>query len=290
MRKCSAAAVPGSMEDLLKPAERSMNAISDGTWLRHCPGVVVLSPHCDDAAFSLAGLLNYCRDRDKPTSVINVFSYSSYAPRLLFKTSVRVTRIRKQEDAAFATLLKDSCRMVWLDQPDAALRKDYRHRDVCTPCPLSISDLRLVVEVADYLRTQLSRDHAVMIPLGLGFHVDHQIVREAGLSLVAEGFSSLYLYEDLPYAALYPLEILAAWIRDFSRARRVHLDPYCLSVADLIAWKRCALHCYPSQTSPRVFERILGHARRLNPAGAAIERFWRLSFCPSRSALYESVS
>jgi LmbE family N-acetylglucosaminyl deacetylase len=259
-----------------------------GSCFHHASRVVVLSPHCDDAAFSIAGLLRYCRDMGKPISIINFFSCSRYAPTLIVKTQSRVSRIRKQEDSAFAALLGEGCRMVWLEMQEAASRKAYRRREVCTSRPLSAGELRMAAEFSEYLQRNIDRDSAVMIPLGLGFHIDHHIVREAGLSLAAEGFSSLFFYEDLPYAAHYPVDALSNWIAGFCRARGMHLAPCCLTFPDLMAWKQRAVRCYRSQTTSQVWERILGHAERLNPAGPALERFWRLSFLQTRNELYRS--
>src|SRR5450631_4228351 len=83
--------------------------------------LVVVSPHSDDAAFSVAGVLKHGCDYGKQITVITCFSRSRYAPRLYLRTTRRVTARRKKEDAAFMGLFAAADRMMWLDWDDAAL-------------------------------------------------------------------------------------------------------------------------------------------------------------------------
>src|SRR5262249_34456258 len=78
-------------------------------------GVTVVSPHSDDAAFSVAGLLRLCHARGKPITVITCFARSSYAPAVMIRTARRVSSIRKREDSAFIALFGTVGRMCWLD-------------------------------------------------------------------------------------------------------------------------------------------------------------------------------
>ena len=71
----------------------------------------------------------------------------------------------------------------------------------------------------DLLRREIARlePQRVYLPLGIGGHVDHQLTRDAGLALLAEGrrwvmpgpdyTGQVVLYEDFPYA----------WWEDFAR-------------------------------------------------------------------------
>jgi LmbE family N-acetylglucosaminyl deacetylase len=249
------------------------------------PAVVVLSPHCDDAAFSLAGVLKHALGLGKRTTIINCFSCSSYAPKLIFRSPTRVTQIRKREDARFGAWLHPNCEMLWLDWKDAALRGGRDRIDVCTPRPLSVSELGLSAELAKVLRGLVDPAGVVLVPFGLGSHVDHRIVREAGLSLAAEGCASIFFYEDLPYAAEYPLQTLDNWIASFSFARMLRVEPQYMSFADLISCKKRAALCYKSQVTEKVVDRIVGHARRLDPPGPGAERVWQVSYAKTREEM-----
>jgi LmbE family N-acetylglucosaminyl deacetylase len=249
------------------------------------PAVVVLSPHCDDAAFSLAGVLKHALGLGKRTTIITCFSCSSYAPKLIFRSPTRVTQIRKREDTGFGTWLHPSCELIWLDWEDAALRDDRRRIDVCSARPLSGSDLDLTAKLAEVLRGLVDPTSVILLPFGVGSHVDHRIVREAGLSLAAEGCSSLFFYEDLPYAAEYSLQTLDNWIAGFSFARLFRVEPRYMSFAELLSCKTRAALCYKSQVTRRVVERIVGHARRLDPSGPGAERVWQVSYPKTREEM-----
>jgi LmbE family N-acetylglucosaminyl deacetylase len=249
------------------------------------PAVVVLSPHCDDAAFSIAGALKHALGLGKRTTIITCFSWSSYAPKLIFRSPTRVTQIRKREDTGFGAWLHPNCELIWLDLEDAALRDDHRRLDVCTARPLCVSDLELTAKLAEVLRGMVDPTSAILIPFGIGSHVDHRIVREAGLSLAAEGCGSLFFYEDLPYAAEYSLQVLDNWIASFSFARLMRVEPQYLTCADLISWKRHAALCYKSQVTRKVVDRIVEHARRLDPSDPGAERVWQVSFPKTREEM-----
>jgi LmbE family N-acetylglucosaminyl deacetylase len=247
--------------------------------------LIVLAPHSDDAAFSVAGILRHWLGRSGKATILTCFSRSAYAPRLLLRGADRVSRIRKQEDAAFGAWLPPGCETVWLDWSDAALRGGPDTADVCTSRPLSALELGLAAQLADVLRATVDPMSLVLVPLGLGAHVDHCIVREAGLSLAAAGLTSLFFYEDLPYAAAYALPALHRWIASFSWSRMLNVEPWHVGFADLIDCKQRAALCYPSQVTGKAVARIVGHARRLDPSGPGAERVWLLSYAKTRQGL-----
>jgi LmbE family N-acetylglucosaminyl deacetylase len=118
---------------------------------------------------------------------------------------------RRLEDERFAAFAEVS--VVWLDLPDAVFR-GYEGDDELLGRPRR--DDPAPVEL---LRREINRlePQRVYLPLGIGGHVDHQLARDAGLALLAEGrrwvmpgpdyTGQIVLYEDFPYA----------WWEDFGR-------------------------------------------------------------------------
>ncbi len=150
-------------------------------------GAVVVSPHCDDAAFSLGGAI--AAGALGPFAVINLFSRTSFTLQGMGGVD-DVSNLRKAEEAA--ALAPCARRIAFLDYDDWCL------------------GTRGQVELAGALRaracdaiTRLAADmrtHALLFPMGIGAHPDHIAAhRLAGLFGDAwrVGF-----YEDLPYAAL----------------------------------------------------------------------------------------
>jgi hypothetical protein len=165
--------------------------------------------------------------------------------------------------------------MMWLDWDDAARRK-RSHKDVFASRPLGTRDQRLVANLTGVLQNVVDPSSTLLIPFGLGAHIDHRIAEEAGSSLIAKGFSLIMFYEDLPYAARYSMASLDRWIADFSSSKRVRLIPDVVTFSNFIDWKKQAVQRYRSQVTGEAWNRIAQHARRLNSLGAGAERVWHL--------------
>jgi LmbE family N-acetylglucosaminyl deacetylase len=239
--------------------------------------VVVVSPHSDDAAYSLSGLIHLCHNLDKQITVLTVFSCSTYAPRLFFRGRERVTRVRRREDDRFAATVAPGCRMVWLEECDARLRPDYRGTNAHTSRPMTAGDLVLTEKLALTFRQKVDPSSTIYLPLGVGGHVDHVIVREAGLALLAAGCRSMFLYEDLPYAAKFSVAGLEDQVRRMTFAGADRLVPCRVTFPGLLACKQQALACYPSQVTRKVLSAILTHARQVGGPNEAAERVWQVS-------------
>lgn len=252
--------------------------------------VVVLSPHCDDAAFSAAGVIGHFLESKTRVTVVTCFSVSAYAPHLLFRSRSRVSRIRQREDEAFRARCASTCELVWLGFEDAALRVDHSRDDICTARPASAGDLSLTADLAKRFAALAATADAVFLPLGLGFHVDHRIVREAGLALAADAGTKIYLYEELPYAATFTVEAINTWVASFAHARGFLLEPRYVTFRGLLEHKVRAARCYPSQLGGTVAERIAHHACRLGTTGDAAERVWQLSYARTRQAADAALS
>ncbi|MGI8928117.1 MAG: PIG-L deacetylase family protein [Candidatus Limnocylindrales bacterium] len=194
---------------------------------------------------------------------------------------------RKLEEERYAFFIEGS--VIFLDLPDAVYR-GYEgdnqllgeiHHDDLPPYEL--------------LRSEILRLEPQMVyfPLAVGGHVDHQLCREVGLSLLAERrrwvmpapsfVGRLSFYEDFPYA----------WWRDFSGLGRdgleldlpvgIAIEPRYSDISDVLDRKAAGIQVYASQL-PRLFDSeqgllddLAGYHARIALAGGVsgyAERYW----------------
>ncbi|RLT39515.1 MAG: hypothetical protein DWI58_12915 [Chloroflexi bacterium] len=111
---------------------------------------------------------------------------------------------RRLEDERFAAFAEAS--VVWLDLPDAVFR-GYEGDDQLLGAPRADDTGPYGLLRREIVRLEPQR---VYLPLGIGGHVDHQLMREVGLALLGEArqwimpgpdyTGILAFYEDFPYA------------------------------------------------------------------------------------------
>jgi LmbE family N-acetylglucosaminyl deacetylase len=114
----------------------------------------------------------------------------------------------------------------------------------------------------------------VFVPLGIGSHVDHQLVFDASRCLAAQG--EVYAYEDCPYAIHTP---------EGRRTRLAVLDgkvgePVLVPVGGTLEQRLEAIACYASQV-PVIFRftqnfrgAVTGFAHEVGGELGPAERFW----------------
>ncbi|HEY6377200.1 MAG TPA: PIG-L family deacetylase [Edaphobacter sp.] len=247
--------------------------------------ILVLGPHRGDAAFSLAVSMGNWLAAGHRVTILNVFSRSLYAPysdaefvhendRLSY-----VSAMRRREDERFVQQVvnelpkaaKANLQMVDLNLKDAPLRLRCAQEDVCdlgvNPEDPAIGKLRKALDQQVGAREV----DALVLPLGLGEHVDHLTVRAAALPLTVKLPSAFY--EDLPYAATHPsaatdLQVL----REETGAQlREELQPVLNQRSDLgDAWKRRLMLGYASQIDDDEAARVGEFAARYEGG----ERLW----------------
>lgn len=159
-------------------------------------GVLVLSPHFDDACFSLGGLLSSIGGGH----LINVFSRSVYAPASGTSglTESQVHAIRNAEDLAFAGRAGLTRSELGGAEPDFWGRR---------PNDLSGVEqdvLAMHIPVMDALKKHVCAGQRpfLFVPMATGHHVNHHAVYELVKQHAAALSPSFRLafYEDLPYA------------------------------------------------------------------------------------------
>jgi hypothetical protein len=182
--------------------------------------ILILSPHRDDAAFSLSLAITNWLAAGHTVTILNIFTRSLHAPfsdadfvhendRLSY-----VSAMRQREDELFVQRLtedlpraaKTRLQLVDLNLKDAPIR---------LRCPLDeLSDTPVNPEdpAIEKIRRALTRQTeagaptgpaaALVLPLALGHDVDHLTVLAAALPFTT-GLPSAF-YEDLPYATTHP--------------------------------------------------------------------------------------
>jgi len=196
---------------------------------------------------------------------------------------------RRLEDETFAAFAEAS--IVFLDLPDAVFR-GYANDDELLSAPRD--DDRTPFDI---LRREIDRlePQKLYLPLGVGNHVDHQLCRNVGVSLLAEGrrwvmpgpdyAGIVTFYEDFPYA----------WWNDFTRLSDlpptaladvpsdVALAPEYADIDDQLERKITGINIYASQidrlfTGTREMARqVRAYGRKmavLNGWGGSAERYW----------------
>lgn len=211
--------------------------------------ILVISPHRDDAAFSCALSISYWLENGHKVTVLNLFTRSLYAPysdaenvhandRMSY-----VSAMRKREDVDF-TRQVSKLEMIDLNLKDAPIRLRCSAESVCDlaldSADPAIAKIRKAVQG---LAVGAKPFGAIVVPSGLGNHVDHRVAREACLPLAAT--LACALYEDLPYASrVDSASDVAAMERESDERSAVFCRPARL---EPILWKRRMCLLYPSQ-------------------------------------------
>ena len=167
--------------------------------------IVIVSPHRDDAAFSLGLTIEHWLSAGHTIQILNCFTQSEYAPYSdvgsLHSNDRRsfASALRQREDAAWNKLLRGRLQIADLDLLDAPLRLACGVDDVTT-VEIRPGD-RAVARVAGAIAKAARHGAAIVAPLAVGGHIDHRVVHQAALESLTASSAPLSFYEDLPYAA-----------------------------------------------------------------------------------------
>lgn len=236
--------------------------------------VLYLAPHCDDAAFSSAGLLHACASRGLEIRIVTCFSRSAHARNGIGSDPAVVTAAREDEDRRFVATLPGRVHVRWLGLDDAPLRPAHRGKHPCKETSMTAHDEALREQLEHALAAELAEASCVFAPLGLGRHIDHLIVRDLAAGLARSARARVILWEDLPYAGRVEPDALAREIETTLEELGLPLRPTRLHDPQLEARKQAALACYPTQVIDVHRNGVLRHMQRLARAGIPAERLW----------------
>lgn len=172
---------------------------------------IFFSPHLDDAILSAGNAITTLKDQNKTVLIVSIFTSAQAFPsqdardfttRCGFTTPKAFFAARKKEDRQAATLLKAD--IYHLDFTDAGFRADHPNFNTVFSPKLTKSDQALVETVATTLSKVISRSAKpltkLFFPLGVGWHVDHQIVTLTTQKIwnPKENWQLIF-WEDIPY-------------------------------------------------------------------------------------------
>ena len=176
---------------------------------------IFLSPHLDDVVYSCGGTLAVQVSNGLRPLVIDVFSgipasdlklspFAAEIHRRMGGANLDVASMvsnRRKEDAAALNYLQAD--YLWLDYLDAIYRGTpayYTTKGQLMGGDVNPADFEIDKQLAQNLLALQDRlpDAVWYAPLGIGRHVDHQLVCSATDRLVQQG-AKVCFYEDFPY-------------------------------------------------------------------------------------------
>ena len=173
--------------------------------------VVFISPHLDDAVFSVGGMMAALAEEGYELYLVTCFTRSVLNPTGFalacqldkgLTSEVDYMEMRRQEDALACQRL--NAKPYWLDLLEAPHRGYHSAPDLFQNIlpDDSVQD-ELVSRLEQRIRA-LAPD-LVLSPVGIGNHVDHQQVKQALSTLQAQfsGVSFLQWYDE-PYLSRHP--------------------------------------------------------------------------------------
>ncbi len=247
-----------------------------------------VQPHFDDIALSCGGRVAALADAGErplvltifggapdPGVPIGVFGHEIY-PKLAEELAAGVDplAVRKREDVAAVAVLGAEAR--WWAYPEAVFRgKLYGSpRTLCGAVRPEDAPLVATLGGAIVDAWRAAGRPVVYLPLGIGRHVDHQIVHALGAPLRSAGAEVLY-YEDFPYALL-------AGSSEQRHAELPGLRPSIVDVTATMPRRLAAIAAYASQLDA-LFHDELPYDRATRAFAEALagapgrhaERYWR---------------
>jgi len=213
--------------------------------------IIYLSPHLDDAVYSCGGIIWEQIHKGNQIEVWSIFTadppkgrLSTFAETLHQQWSEQQNPmlIRREEDINALDQL--GCNWRHLNYPDCIYRRDQLTDE---PVIKSVDDLfsgsykvelDLLQAISADLKNFLDQKSHLVVPLGVGRHIDHRVTR---LSAEKLGIPLTY-YPDFPYAAIDPDQI-TTYLPGPSRPLM-----HRISVDGLTAWQN-GIATYRSQMS-----------------------------------------
>jgi LmbE family N-acetylglucosaminyl deacetylase len=253
---------------------------------------IYLSPHLDDAVLSCGGALHRHTTAGDSVLVITTFS-GDFAGEVLSPFAQeqhdywgnwpQIMTLRRAEDRAALSLLGAEGR--YIDRLDAVYRVDPDGDWMYVNLETLFGELHpgdpMVRDSVGWLVDQFTaffpseQQCVIYAPLGVGHHVDHQIIHAAARQLLKTGYRVAF-YEDYPYAEQPGATESAMAVAGSEGwpAEDISLDPTDLSA------KVSALAYYASQMTmlfggmDAMPNRIWSFAASRSPGGGLVERIW----------------
>jgi LmbE family N-acetylglucosaminyl deacetylase len=251
---------------------------------------IFLSPHLDDVVYSCGGTLGVQVSTGLRPLVIGVFAGVPSTNLELSPFAVEVHRemgfrqnaqtamiVRREEDARALEYLNVD--YLWFDYPDAIYRGTpayYTQNSQLIGGDVHPADLWIDKELAQNLVALQDRlpDAVWYAPLGIGRHVDHQIVCSAVDRLIQRG-ANVKLYEDFPY--VLTKNALEDRLQEFGGL----LEPALVEMSEMLHLRQEASEMYSSQIQlnfpdkASMYQYMDDYSHGIRPVQTVhLERYW----------------
>lgn len=221
----------------------------------------ILSPHFDDAAYSLAQTISLLVKKKINITIINCFTITKWAIVFVSRDVNEVSLIRKKEDAAFYKLYKAPIDIINLDLLDAPLRSGVIFQEK----PFGKKEWEAVDMLKNFLENHVS--DFLLCPLSIGNHIDHAVCLEAVVQLYKT--IPVLFFEDLPYANRLSEKEIQKHLRHFGKRLNVKLESYIPDSLSAGFDKEKSIRTYKSQLNEEICGEIMSHLRLMKG-----ERLW----------------
>jgi LmbE family N-acetylglucosaminyl deacetylase len=252
---------------------------------------IYISPHLDDAVLSCGARIYQERRADLPVLVVTVMAgdapsdgmespiVAELHTRWELETNSNPVAARRAEDHAALAVLKADV-LHW-DFPECVYRRHPKAGRFLYPSeaslwgPIHSSEQDLVAQLTRRLtELPLASTGRIYVPLTVGGHVDHRLVRQAA-EAQRRGLEKIAYYEEYPYAE-HPSALTEVLSEESGwRAEIVSLDDKALDA------KAAAIARYHSQISTfysdagEIVTRLRAYASVVSQGQGWAERYWR---------------
>lgn len=210
---------------------------------------IFISPHLDDVALSVGGIVNHLSNNNNSTEIWTFFSgspkdesLSDFALSLheRWNLSQDAPKIRRLEDRKACKLLGSGYKHFNLS--DCIYRKDQHGNPVVNEeddlyQPIPLSQQYLVSKISTDIISLSASDDIIVSPMAIGNHIDHRIIVAAIKQISSR---TLQYYEDYPYLIKSQNSLI-----DYSKLTAIKFD---LRPENIAAW-HSAIAEYQSQIS-----------------------------------------
>ena len=195
----------------------------------------MISPHLDDAVFSVGGLAAALAAAGHEVTILTCFTQSvahptGFALACQLDKGLNATadymQLRREEDTEACKIL--GARPIWLDLPEAPHRGYNNAKELFETIKPSDTVQEKLYENLEKKISQ-KRPYFIFSPLGIGNHVDHQQVVKA-VNRLKEKFPDLVYFKwcDQPYLlrnpsamAKVPQELIFKDLEDLKKKNKV---------------------------------------------------------------------
>ena len=241
---------------------------------------VILSPHYDDFVLSLGGLaLELAKKKCRIEDWI-IFSNSNHIARdYKGNKDISKERIKTVSDTRLKEELHvakeiGNIKIKLCKLNEALIRGHWKEHPQGFPYGFDEGkDGSEMDKIRKMLKSLLSKDVQIFVPLAIQEHIDHFIVRQAIQDLLDDKNRKcqIFFYEDLPYAA-YATENEWKSINNFIMTN--NLFPIIISID--LSLKLKLLNFYKSQTYEHYYEDVRKHANEIKNKRMPCERIYLL--------------